>query len=421
MAADSPPVASAAQGVEVRPAILASQGVEAIFAAGRATKPDCQGYRNAPPPCAIRVSSPVLDAQLGEGKHTIWFPRDSVPSSAGWTSTHLSWAVKAMEDSAKKFEELGDMPAVNIYFTPFGGGHLNADDTNSDACFIGVRTPMQQEPEADFKQRMAGAMAYCMIAKTFPEQLKPGWEVVRWWGEGLDIWLSSVVYGSADLELENLPDQLAAEELGTTLLERSHTNWLFFEHSDDFVQPPGNIAMIKTMPTSGGRSAQEDALAGVGGIKGLLETCVQGLSDEDIPDSGGGFVSYDVPVDEAPISGPTVLFAEPQRFGVERLHVEVDPGKTACVEYEQTGDPLASWRTGASGESGSWSGDLPDRLEGEAVFVVTATEDETVLTISVTGVADNQDCEHEESPGATSDVEPCKIECEPSGYHHEEG
>jgi hypothetical protein len=124
-----------------------------------------------------------------------------------------------------------------------------------------------------------------------------------------------------------------------------------------------------------------------------------------------------VRADTVAISGRTVLWEEPQRFGVVRLHLVVDPGEYACVEYQEEGELRSSWRNGAPGKpGGSWSNDLPESLQGEAVFVVTTTEEGATFSVEVTDVDDDPECEDEEEE---SEDEPCPIElgCSPSEYY----
>jgi hypothetical protein len=217
-------------------------------------------------------------------------------------------------------------------------------------------------------------------------------------------------------------------ELETTLLDRSFTNWLFFAHAQDLIGWESGgardlIGGLPPPPPGGGRAAQEDALAKYGGIQGLVLTFAEGLTDESIPDPGSGAqkVPYKARDYESPISGRTMLWAEPQRFGVVRLHLIVDPGKYACIEYKEKGELRSSWRPGEPGApGGSWSEDLedlPKSLEGEAVFVVTTTKTGARLEINVTDVDDDPDCEDEEEE---SEPEPCPIElaCPPSEYYN---
>ncbi len=370
--------------------------------------------------CASQAVFPELDKLFGEGKYEGIVPEKP---THGWTDERVVWAMQAVKDSAETYEGMGKMPDVSFALTPWDAP-ISHTDTELDVCLITVNTPMQSFNEDIFRQRIARAMAYCMISETFPAQVKAGWEVTRWWQEGLALWLSALVYPetdweqSAELGGRSLLEALVAVELETTLLDRSFENWVFFAHARESIALP----LIRQLPSGGGRAAQENALAGYEGIDLLFHTFAEGLTDESIPDPDRDqAIWFKARAHEVPISGRTVIWAEPQRFGVERLQLVVDPGKYACIEYDEKGELRSSWRTGKPGwPGGSWSTDLPKSLQGEAVFVVTATEKGALLEIDVTDVDDDPECEDDEDGGSAP--EPCPLDyCEPSGYYFEEG
>ena len=113
-----------------------------------------------------------------------------------------------------------------------------------------------------------------------------------------------------------------------------------------------------------------------------------------------------------------MILDEPKRFGLVRLHLIVDPGKYACIEYDWDGELLASWRDGDPGSpGGSWSEDLPATLQNDTIFVVTTTEDGATFGIEVLDVDDDEDCQEdpeEDKPIPTL----CPLECPPSEYYY---
>jgi hypothetical protein len=363
-----------------------------------------------------------LDELFGDGKYEGIAPEKP---TYGWTGDHVLWAMEAVTASAKTYEAMGEMPEVFIIFT-MSNKPLSYTDTELEECNVILNTPMQGLEEHIFLQWIAYEMAHCMIPKTFPAQVSLGYEVTKWWQEGLALWLSAVAYPALNVEwweflvggspaLANLEDT----ELHTTLLDRSWTNWPFFAHAQEATA----LDLIRSLPpppSGGGRAAQEDALAEYEGIDRLFHKFAEGLTDESIPDpeSFGETVPYDARAHTVPISQPTVVWNDPKRFGVVRMYFVVDPGKYACIEYKEEGELRSSWRTGEPGApGGSWSEDLPKSLDGEAVFVVTATETGAEFTAKVTDVDDDPDCEEEEEE---SEPEPCPIEleCPPSEYYN---
>ncbi|MET1002407.1 MAG: hypothetical protein ABWZ15_11400, partial [Acidimicrobiia bacterium] len=377
------------------------------------TPDDCATYWGATEPCMAKMVSPELDELFGIDKYTLYGPAQNTEDTKGWSEDHIAWAMQAMVESAKSYENLGAMPEVVIMLTPFTSAYSHVD-ASSTSCSVNLNTPMQGLSEGYFKQWVANEMAHCLISREFAPQVGPGYPTIRWWKDGLAVWLSTVVYSPTNFEWVSLPQQLQRVELSTTLLDRGYTNWLFFEHAGRDLGTTGTLEIIRALPTSGGPAQQADALAAFPGIHPLLHAFVQDLSDADVADGGGGEVPYVPPKEPVSVSGPTIIFDNPLRFGTIRWHVVVDPGQTACIDFDADNGARASWRPGDVAEPGSWSDDLPSRLEDEAVVAVTATQNGATFTMNVTDVSDDPDCEEDEDPGIRN---PCRIECESSRYY----
>jgi hypothetical protein len=351
----------------------------------------------------------------GPGPYRVFFPAPSLPT-AGWKQRHYDLAVLAMQETAEVYEGLGNMQNVNLVFSVSSGGSaLAAAWTLAGAeCGVAVYTSMQSLSDDDFKQTIAHELAHCFQEETFTEQNKVDYAIVKWREEGMADYLSNVVYPKNHNFFRDVLGTLAVSELQTTLFQRAYTNFVFFQYLENMLGGGGAFAVVRSLPTSGGAGDQVEHLAQFGGIEELYHDFVTAMTDEAVVDTGGGTIRYDVRADTVPISGRTVILEEPKRFGVVRLHLVVDP-KYACVEYEDSGELRSSWREGDPGApGGSWSDDLPDPLEGEAVFAVTTTEDGATFTIEVTDVHDDDpECEEEEE-----DPDDCEIDfCEPSDYY----
>jgi len=347
----------------------------------------------------------------------IFFPAPPLPT-AGWVQRHYDLAVKAVAETWEVYEKLGTMPpVVNVVFSVAeGGGFLaSASPKAKKPCGFVIYTSMQSISDDDFKQTVAHELAHCFQEETFTEQNKVDYKIVKWREEGLADHMSNLVYPKNDLEHDVL-GTLAVWELQSTLFERAYTNFVFFQYLENIIGTDGIFALVRSLPTSGGPADQVNKLAQFGGIEELYHDFVRAMTDEAVVDTGTGTIRYDARADTIPISGRTVILEDPPRFGVVRLHLVVDP-KYACVEYEENGELRASWREGEPGApAGSWSDDLPDPLQGEAVFVVTATEEGTTFTIEVTDVHDDDpECEDEEEGTNPDD---CEIDfCPPSNYY----
>ncbi|MCH8814690.1 MAG: hypothetical protein IH957_06255 [Chloroflexi bacterium] len=345
--------------------------------------------------------------------YRVFFPAPSLPTG-GWDFGDYELAIEALEETVPIYEGLGKIPPVNIVFSvSAGGSSAEAAPKAGKACGVAIHTSMQSLSDDDFKQIIAHELAHCFQEETFTGQNKVDYSVVKWREEGLADYLSNVVYPDNNLEWDPL-GTLAVFELQTTLFERAYTNSVFFQYLENTIGSGGIFALVRSLPTSGGQGDQVDKLAQFGGIEELYHDFVKAMTDEAVVDTGGGTIKYDVRADKIPISGRTVILEDPKRFGVVRLHLVVDP-KYACIEYDENGELRSSWRDGEPGSPpGSWSNDLPDPLQGEAVFVVTATEDGATFTIEVTDVDDDDpECEEEEE-----DPDDCEIDfCEPSDYY----
>ena len=387
----------------------------ALIAAWRAQPADdCETLWFVVGPCLAVGVDPALDAMFGVGKYRVYYPSED---EAGWTFDHAAVAVDAMATTAKRFETLGTMPRVDIMFTPYGGAYALTDISHLDvACTINLNTPMQSLTPNQFSQWLANEMAHCLIGGEFPEQLAAGYEVTRWWRDGLSVYLSGVVYPGVNLEWLELPAALASLERETTLLDRASTNWLFFEYLHPIESTVGIFNLIRTLPTGGGRSAQEEALRRWSGIEGLYHLYAERMTDQAVIDLGGGQVPFVPDVWEIDISGPTVVLDEIRPFGVNRLQVTVASGQYACVEYDSSDQLFETWRPGDWGATTfTWLTELPEVLDGNAVFALTATDDGATFSMEVKDVSDEPDCEEESTPSGTSP--PCSLECPPSRFY----
>jgi hypothetical protein len=388
----------------------------ALLAAWRAQPADdCETVWFSVGPCLAVGVDPALDAMFGEGKYRVYYPSED---EAGWTFDHAAVAVDAMATTAKVFETLGTMPRVDIMFTPYGGAYALTDISHLDvSCTINLNTPMQSLDPDQFRQWVAGEMAHCLIGGEFPEQLATGYQATRWWRDGLAIYLSGVVYRFVNLEWLELPNLLASHELETTLLDRSNTNWLFFEYLHPSESTAGIFDLIRTLPPSGGRSAQEEALRRWSGIEAGYHTYAQKMTDQTVIDLSGANVPFVPDVWEIDVGGPTVVLDEIRPFGVNRLQVVVPSGQYACVKYDNSDQLFATWRPGEWGATTfTWQQELPEVLDGDSVFALTATEEGATFSMEVQDVSDEPDCEQDE-PSSSGTTAPCAIECPPSRYY----
>ena len=296
------------------------------------------------------------------------------------------------------------MLAVAVWLAPYAGHSIV--NLSGGLCGIQLNKGAQALRDRDPKllqQAVASAIARCYVRWNFG--LTGGWRNAIAW------YLSDVIYPDASMEVLVLevPNALAGEELGSTLIDRSLTNMPFFEYVDSARGLEGTMTAVWTIAESGPGD--------ISGIDELLHDYNKALTDGVIIDQGGGH-SYGPPSKFRPLSEGVTISTKPKPFGVERIRVGVGSGDYACLEYPDSGnlDIVASWREGAPGQSGSWTTELPESAQGQSVFLLTTTEPGGQFRIKVTDVDDDDpNCEDEkESDSGIPDL-PCGF-CERTEY-----
>jgi len=171
--------------------------------------------------------------------------------------------------------------------------------------------------------------------------------------------------------------------------------------------------MVRGFPEGGDLVA---SLAAAPGMAELYHDLERALSDANVGDVGPGTVPYDPQAWELPIAGPSEVPFEVPRFGVRRLHIEVPAGRYACVQSFSQGEVRMSWRSGAPGEPGSWSDELPTSFEGEAVMVVSSVEPGAHYTLDIIDLSDDPDCQEDDQSDGGELTDLCDL-CGPSTYY----
>ncbi len=328
-----------------------------------------------------------------------------------WTEAEIEIVKEALHDSAVTYQGLGQMPVTELRLTP--GDRLYASYIRGKDCRASVGDFLVGKHPDEMKQILAREIAFCFISHDAYSQLFENPNPVRWLVHGLANYLSGVVYPATNIEHRKLPARLAQEELSTTLQDRSWTNWILFEHLHGFIGPDGIMDMLRGFPAGGDLVS---ALATSTGMPEFYHDLERALSDANVSDVGPGTVPYEPQAWDLPLTGPSEVPLDVPQFGVRRLHIQVPPGEYACVDSFSQGALRMSWRPGAPGEPGSWSDELPQSFEGEAVFVLTSVEPGAFYTLEVNDVSTEPDCQHDEETDGGSPFEDCDI-CGPSTYY----
>lgn len=374
--------------------------------------------------CLEKRTSPTLEASF-PGEYEVFGPAPPLPT-AGWQDRHYDLAIAAMEEIVPHYKSLGKLPPVNIVFSVVDDATAGAvaaprlasvPESQKRPCGVTLFTSLQGDSDLDFKQFVAHELAHCLHGDTFPDQYIP--DLSEWWDEGLADYLSNTVndeYAKNNLEWRMLPDFESAE-MATGVLDRSYDNFIFFQQLSNAYSDKRIFDIISTLPAGGGKDAQQAALGDYGGMAGKYHEFVENVTDIMVVDTGGSIIPNAPDSDAITLDGPTLILDNPLPFGVTRLALAVPDGKFACMEHDQSGDVLTSWRPGRPGDSsGGWSDDVPDVLTGEAVVVTTATGKGAEMSIYVEDVSDETDCDEEEDERELPE-EDCLDLCDPSSYY----
>lgn len=361
-------------------------------------------------PCWLIYQLDTFD-DLGAEKYRVY---QYAPSQ--WTKADALNAVQALHDAAVKLEAIGEMPPTNIVLRDDSAPYAHLKE---GVCWVNLGPSAKSADAAEFRQVMAREVSFCLIVWELFSQIMDSPGNDRWLAWGLANYLSDYIYPTTNLELKSLPQQLALEELATTVPERGWTNWAFFEFLGGFMGPDGIMDMLRSF-TPGSDLVEE--LAATDSVSDLYHGMARTLTDGEILDSSGIKAAYQPQAWELLLTGPKELPMTVPRFGVRRVHLKVNPGEYGCFTTFSQGDVRLSWRAGAPGANGEWQPALPDVLEGESVLLLTAVQPGANFTLDVSDVADNPDCEDDDPEGGTSDIvgpilDLCEAICDPSTYY----
>lgn len=421
--------------LEAMPGIdtVVAQRLQPVALSTASQEEDCirffPGYENRQADLGVIACLEHKSTTIDGKQYRVFFPAPFVFAGEtipwGWSVQDYDLAFEALVESVHTYNALepGTMPAVNLVFSmgasatvaAYAKAFTPADEPCGVLVWVDAKSLADGSPKF-FQQVIAHEVAHCFQTELFAAQSQAPYSSIRWWDESLAEYLSNVVYPRTQFEWRSI-GPLETAELSTTPFDRSYENFYFWQHLHWFLGDLGIFGMIDSLPASGGIGAQRSALAANPGIAEDFHTYVEWGTDGDVGDSGGGPVPYTAESDAVQLSGPTVIRETPAQFGLVRLDLVVAPGQYACMEYETNGDLIASWRAGGPQGSGGWSRDLPDTLQGEAMFVASSTGSGASFTVRAVDVDDEPDCEDDEDGGPVEVPTPCPLECDPSEYY----
>ncbi len=379
------------------------------------------------------TAEPAYDSRDGDPlKAQVLFPESGFPP--GWNELHLEYIRNAVQETLDLFSPASS-PCLGVVMATHGGSSSWVLDTIApNLCAIFLNTPMQSWEEARFKQAVARDIAHCMVFAKWPDQFGIATYTDRhWWNGALAEFFGNAVYpaaqcqaGRCDLEWR-LTATMRAQERSVPMMHRQDANWMFFQHLWWLGGLEGVVDLVGRLPANGDPVAHEVAMAEVAGMNEVFQRFTEKLTDGGVEDSGGGVIVYDPPAEQISVSGPRTIQRNLDVFGVKRLHLSVDTGKTACLEAETADVVLAAYRPGPPGAVGAgadWEA-LPTettQLAGEFVVVATSTDPDGSFSIEITDVVDDGDeCEEEDEASTPAPVDvpdmPCMEICGPSDFY----
>jgi hypothetical protein len=305
----------------------------------------------------------VLNVQGVEFR--VYRPAPSLPQ-AGWTDGHFGQITTAVRESIEHLLLVGQMRSGVVVVTAIeheGGAAATAtpilaDTGNAVGCTVTVHPLLAREfSGTDFKQVIAHEFGHCFQAFNFPDQEKPGYDVTRWREEGLAEYLGNLIYPPNDLEIRARGPALVAGELASAIVrDRSYSNAIFFQFLENRNGGPAAVlALIGTLPASGGIDEQEQALTAAPDVSSGYHEFVRQATDGDVVDRGGArWPALDEVEGAVGAGAGTVerLVGEVRVLGVGRAAVRVAPGHSVEIQVEV--DDGVEFSVRDSGSPGSW-------------------------------------------------------------------
>jgi len=329
-------------------------------------------------PC-LEVKSITLNGKV----YRVFAPAAPLPL-AGWTDEHVELALEAMKETVlgapgltPGFGELGEMPPVNVILSIVEAGTTlaSAAPATGKTCGVTLYISMQQLSDGNFKQSLAHELGHCFQQENFPAQNEVNNEYIRWREEGLAEYLSNVAYPSNNSEWGRMIT-LTGTELHTSLLDRAYDNTAFFQFLANRRGNGGVFDVVRSLPSSGGKSQQEKALAAVSGMTEIFHDYAKALTEGNIEDTGGGTLPYSPPLVEVLIDREATPIFEKELgpFSVARLFIYVNRqhASLGLVEHGEVKDSVL--KPGATDWT-EFPNSLPDQECNNWLLAVFTTTD----------------------------------------------
>lgn len=345
----------------------------------------------------LNESSVTINGNL----YRVFSPAPPLPAG-GWDLGEfgdVQLVLEAVADTIETYNGLaqltakkGKMPPANLILSvaPGGGNLASSAPSEGQPCGVAIFTSLQKKEVGDFKQVIAHELAHCFQQEFFTEQNQVDYDFVAWREEGLADYMANLVYPDNNEEWHSLI-ALEAGELKSTLMDRSYTNFIWFQHLANATGNDGMFKVIEALPVSGGRGEQEAALANArSDMSDLFHRFAEMMTDETIVDTSGANIPFNAHSFDVSISGPAspLLQRQLKPFAVFRTQLQMrDEEEEASLEYNPAGLLVGAAKPGGAADWGAIPGRLPSS-EGECglTIVVTSVEPATEFTLDVPSV-----------------------------------
>jgi hypothetical protein len=271
-----------------------------------------------------------------------------------------SLAAEGVIDAANAFISLGPVKPVNVVFFPLPPETIGVSEdaamaahgpAEGEPCTI-VVFPLAPPNSTSFKFDIAHEMFHCFQYWNVSD-VNHNYEPRSWWIEGSADYFANVVYPNSNTEWNE--HFLWAEPLSYNppITYRKYENSVLFQHWANSIGNRGLIAVLDSLPTSGGRDRQEQALSALPGMAAFFHDFAEKLLTGGIVDTSEqgisvAFVSNSVDVDDAgiieitpPIKALQVEHRDLMLARGKRYRITVDSSAVDTTSYQYTDPP---WR-----------------------------------------------------------------------------
>jgi hypothetical protein len=223
-----------------------------------------------------------------------------------------------------------------------------------------------------------------------------------WREEGLAHYLSNLVYPNNNREWGEAPERrstlkiLAENELGSTVLQRAYTNFIFFQYLGNRLGDEGLFALVRSLPTgpSTGPVEQATRLAAYPNMNDIYQDFAKDMTDKKILDTSTQVIPYELSEENRPtadLNGPHLIKRGFDRFSVSRRLLTIPDKKRADLTYTPKGNVREDARPESGGDWRTIPSELPvPECIQQVIVVVTTIEPNTGYELEVPEVEDTE-------------------------------